>query len=267
MQTHSMKRRKKIIATIQARMGSKRLPGKALKKIAGKTSIEWIRERLGFSKELDAIVLATADTEENDPLEKHARELRLPCVRGSESDLVGRLYLCAKEHGADAIVRITGDCPMVDPEIVDTLVSAFREGSYDCVTNVFPPSYPDGLDIDVISFKTLETMYNTVIDPVYREWITMNIYRPDTPWNVKNISHARDMSKYRMTLDYEEDFRFMERVWRELYEEGKYFKWTEVVELLKKKPEINAIVESRIDNHVEDGVRSEAFHSIKKNKS
>lgn len=258
--------RKKIIAVIQGRIGSTRLPKKVLINIAGKTPIEWIKYRLSFAKEINGAILAAADNIENNPVAELGEKLGLPVFRGSELDLVGRLLRAAKKFEADAIVRITADCPLVDPEIVDLLATEYRcNPDADLITNVFPPTFPDGLDVEIISRRALLRLDKEVKDPLKREWITANMMDNPEKFKIVNIKNAGDLSSLRLTLDYPEDLELISLVFTKLHKSGTIFGLGDIIELFKREPsaaEINAV---RKDLKIVDGIRSGAYHEAKKN--
>lgn len=262
----SSKKNAKIIAIIQARMGSKRLPKKALKKIAGKTLIEWIKYRLSFCRQVDQIVLSTADTKENDPLTKLAESIGLEYYRGSENDLVSRIYETAKKFKADAVVRITGDCPLVDPGLVDKMIKVYRKKSprIDYITNVLPPTFPDGSDIEIISFKTLERLDREVKNPLYREWITTTIMENPKKFKIYNLKNNKNLSFLRLTVDYPEDFKLAKIIFTKLHKEKKVFGLGDILNLLKKEPSLIKINEKWVDKGVLNNIRSTEFHNLKK---
>jgi len=264
----SNRRKVKIIAVIQARMGSKRLPKKAMKKIAGKTLVEWIRYRLSFCKEIDQIVLSTADNKANEPLAKLAEDTGLEYYRGSENDLVSRIYETAKKFKAGAIVRITGDCPLVDPGLVDKMARIYRKKfpSIDYVANVLPPTFPDGSDIEIISFKTLERLNREVKNPLYREWITTTIMENPKKFKIYNLKNNKNLSFLRLTVDYPEDFKLAKIIFTKLHKEGKIFGLENILKLLKNKPRLIKINEKRVDQSVLNNIRSAEFHKLKINK-
>lgn len=261
----SNKKNIKIIAVIQARMGSTRLPGKALKKILSRSLIEWIRYRLSFCREIDEIVLSTADNKENDPLVELAKSIGLKYYRGSEKDLVSRIYETAKKFKADAVVRITADCPLVDPYLVDKLVVRFKKDfpKIDYVCNILPPTFPDGIDIEVISFKALEKLYKEVKDPLYREWITTTIIENPDRYKIVNIKNKNNISYLRLTVDYAEDFELVEKIFGELHQEGDLFTLEDILNLFRKKPEFLKINEKHIDMTILNNLRSAEFHRLK----
>lgn len=146
----------KFIAIVQARMGSIRFPGKVMKSIINMPMIEILLKRLSKSKLIDQIVLATSIDEKNKPLIKKVEELGFACFQGKESDVLDRYIKAAEEYHADVIVRITGDCPLVDPLLVDDCIQRFKEKKIDYLSNTNPPSFPDGLDIEIIQYSALK---------------------------------------------------------------------------------------------------------------
>jgi len=263
---HPTGNRKKVVAVIQVRMGSTRLPKKALMKIHGKTAIEWIQYRLSFCDEVDQVVLSTSDTLENDPLETLANELGMEYYRGSEADLVDRMYRTAKKFHADAIVRITADCPLVDPDIVDELVRVYRENSdgVDHVTNIFPPTYPDGLDVEVMPLSTLARLHREVTNPLYREWICTTIMEHPDEYTILNRPYVKNISDIRMTLDFPEDLTLIEEIFVALHTEGSIFGLREILDLFEKDPRLVEINRQRVDQGILDNIRSAEFHELKK---
>ncbi len=145
-----------IIAIVQARMGSSRLPGKVLRKIKGKTLLELYLNRVKLNQLIDKIVIATTTKSSDDIIEELAKKLGFDCFRGSESDLLDRFWQCAKKYKADVIVRLTADDPFVDYQVIDRAIKIFNENQADFVTNHFEPTYPEGLDIEVYSIGALE---------------------------------------------------------------------------------------------------------------
>lgn len=253
-----------MVGIIQARMGSTRLPKKVLRKIMDKTLIEWIKYRLSFCNEINQIVLATANTPENDPLENLARSIGLEYYRGSEKDLVSRLFEAAKKFNADAVVRITGDCPLVDPTIIDKLVSEYRKKpELDYVCNVLPPTFPDGMDVEVISLAALKRLNNEVADPLYREWITTTLMENPDKYKVLNIPYRNNLSYLRLTVDYPEDFELTEIIFNKLHKGRKVFTMEDILKLFKKEPDLIKINEKWVDKTILNNIRGTEFHNLK----
>ncbi len=257
--------RKKVVAIIQARMGSTRLPGKALLTVSGRTLIEWIHYRLSFCKEIDQVVFSTSSGVDCDPLAALAEKIGLPVFRGSEVDLVSRIYETAKQFNADAIVRITGDCPLVDPAIVDKLVQTYRQAEeVEYVCNVLPPTFPDGLDVEVMSFAVLERLNREVTDPLYREWITTTIMENPDKFAIVNVANEQDdQSDFRLTVDYQEDLDLVAKIFEALHRDGEVFTWPDILKLYQTHPELPAINEKWIDTTMVQGIRSKAWSELK----
>lgn len=230
----------KVIACIQARMGSTRLKKKALRKILGKTLIEHIFNRLKTSREINDIVLATSLKKENDILVKHAKDIGLKYYRGSEEDLVSRYYETCKEFKANAIVRITGDCPLVDPKLVDKMVKIYRRNykKIDLVTNIFPRTFPDGLDTEILPLSTLKKLNEEVKDTFYRESLTVYIMENSQKFRISNFKNSKDLSSMRLTIDYLKDLVFVKKIYRALYQENKIFDLAKILNFLKKSKHI-----------------------------
>lgn len=237
------KSRKKIIAAIQARMGSRRLPQKVMRLIEGKTMIERIWERLNACKEIDEIVLATSTRKENDVLAEYVKRIGLACVRGSEEDLIQRHSAVLERYKGDALVRITADCPLVDPLVVDTLVGVYRQHtkSVDLVSNIFPRTYPKGLDTEVIPLHTFKRLEEEVKDPRYRELTTYYIMEHPQSFIIKNIEYKEDISQLRWTVDYPEDLEFVQKIYEALYTNNRIFTMEDILKFLTQHPEIAAI--------------------------
>ncbi len=252
-----------VVGAIQARMGSTRLPGKALLPIRGRSAIEWIADRLRHCRELEALVVSTSVERESDAIADLAARIGIGCVRGSEMDLVERLALTAAATGADALVRITADCPLVDPKLVDDIVLAWRRswGDLEYVCNVFPPTFPDGLDVELLSRTVLERLHQEVADPFYRESLTAYIREHPATFRIANIEHTEDLSRLRWTLDYPEDLAFVEAVLQALHREGEVFGMREVLGLLWRCPDLRDLNRHREDTTVIRGIRGSAYHA------
>ncbi len=233
-----------VLAVIQARMGSTRLPGKVLKTIAGKTMIERIFDRLKACNEVDTIALATSTNKENDALAEHATHIGLATYRGNENDLISRHGEALRKFKGDALIRITADCPLVDPLIVDEMVKLFRKSpDFDLVTNIFPRSFPKGLDIEIISSEAFAKLDKDVTDPYYRELLTYYIMEHPQTFRIMNFPYEKDLSLLRWTVDYQEDLEFVEKIYDTLLKEKPIFTMQDVLTLLEEHPELSKINE------------------------
>lgn len=226
----------KVVALIQARMGSTRLPNKVMKPIAGVPMIELLLSRVSRAKQVDKIVVATSVDPRNQPLIEHVRKLGYACEQGSENDVLDRFVRAAKNHQADVIVRITGDCPLVDPELVDEVIRRFKSAGVDYFSNVSPPTYPDGLDIEVFTFRALEQASLATIEPYDREHVTPYL-RESAKFKTASMQHNQDLSALRWTVDEPADFAVIEKVFQHFHPRTD-FSWGEVLDLQRQQPDI-----------------------------
>jgi glutamate-1-semialdehyde 2,1-aminomutase len=226
----------KIVAIVQARMDSTRLPDKVLKSVVNRPMIELLLARLSQSSELDEIIVATSKDPTNDRLQTVVESLGFKCIRGSENDVLNRYYMAAKSVSADVIVRITGDCPFVDPILVDQCVREFKRSGVDYLSNTNPVTYPDGLDVEVISFASLEQANNETYSEFDKEHVTPFIRNTNT-FSKLSISHTQDLSNLRWTVDEPEDLIVATNVF-EYFSPNIFFNWQQVLELSKRYPEL-----------------------------
>jgi len=226
----------KVVAIVQARVGSTRLPGKVLKNVIGRPMIELLLTRLSQSKELDEIVVATSEVPENDKLQSTVESLGYRCTRGSEKNVLRRFYDSAKFVDADIIVRINGDCPLIDPELVDKCIKGFKKSNVDYFSNTYPRTYPDGLDVAVISFKSIEQANNEVTSNFDREHVTSYIINSGN-FKKSSIRHMKDLSNLRWTVDDPEDLVVVTNIFKH-FSPNVNFNWEEVLELQRLKPEL-----------------------------
>lgn len=240
----------KIGAVIQARMGSTRLPEKVMKKIAKKTVLEHVIERVKQSDLIDEIIIATTIHERDDAIEAEALRCGVKITRGSEEDVLSRYYSAAKENNLDVIVRITSDCPLIDPRVLDEVIGYYMKYDYDIVSNagsdISNRTYPRGLDTEVFSFKVLENAFNNATEKYQREHVTPYIYeKSESIFYYKNDT---DYSKYRWTLDTDEDFELISEVYKHMYNGKHDFYMKDIIELFERNPQlynINAHVEQK----------------------
>jgi len=234
-----------IAAIIQARMGSTRLPGKVLMDLAGKPVLWHIISRLQRATHLDRICVATTIDNEDDRVQEACRLWDIPVYRGSREDVLSRYYECAKYLGLqrgknDYIIRITADCPFVDPATVDILIEHAVNGNYDYVSNIDPPTFPDGLDGEVFRFEALETAAEKARLISEREHVTPFI-RNSNSFLKFNYTRDPDLSSIRLTLDTPEDYTQIATIYKTLYHEGDIITLTEILKLLDLRTDILAI--------------------------
>lgn len=226
----------KIVAIVQARMGSTRLPNKVMKPILGIPMIEMLLMRLSKAKEVDQIVVATSIDPSNNLLVEHVRSLGYDCEQGSENDVLERYLEAAHANNADVIVRITGDCPLVDPDLVDKVIFAFKSQQVDYLSNTAPATYPDGLDIEVFTFAALERSAKESDSAFDHEHVTPYM-RGGPNFSNGSVHHHKDLSDLRWTVDEPEDLQVISSVF-EHFSPDIYFSWQQVLDLQKTEPEL-----------------------------
>ncbi|MCP3029960.1 glycosyltransferase family protein [Halobacillus sp. A1] len=226
----------KVAAIIQARMGSTRLPGKVLKKVLQKPLLEYQIERLKRCKLIDQIIIATSSKVGDDPIERLAQQLSVECYRGSEEDVLARYYEAAVRFNSDVIVRMTSDCPLIDPHVVDRVTDVYLNGSWSYVSNTLIRSYPRGMDTEVFSISTLQISHQEAKEKSDREHVTSYMIK-DARFTCENVSYQKDQSRHRWTVDTEEDFQLVRRIIEKLYPLNPHFTLEDSLALLQRHPE------------------------------
>jgi spore coat polysaccharide biosynthesis protein SpsF len=240
----------KTLIIVQARMTSTRLPGKVLKKILGKTLLEYLVERLRRVTLADGFVIATTTNDTDEPIVEMCRRLQVPCTRGSELDVLSRYYEAACLHEADVVVRVTSDCPLIDPVVIDRAIRFYQEhrSQYDYVSNALTQSYPYGMATEVFSFKALEEAHCEATAEPEREHVTPFLYTHPERYRVGHVVHPKNISHHRWTVDTPEDFELVRRITEALYPGKPEFDMQDVLALLEKHPdwvELNAHVHQK----------------------
>ncbi|MCK4752755.1 MAG: aminotransferase class III-fold pyridoxal phosphate-dependent enzyme [Planctomycetes bacterium] len=238
-----------IGAIVQARLSSSRLPAKVLLPLAGKPVLWHVLNRLKHSKRLHTIVLATSTLPEDKKLKEVADEFGIPTFFGSLDDVLSRYYHASRQYKIDPVIRITADCPMIDPEIVDEVIEHFLEQPYDYYS--LYGNFPDGLDTEIIKFDALRTAFEEAKLPSEREHIGEFFKSNRDRFRTGVFEKFSDKSNYRWTLDEPEDNEFLKKVFGELYTEGEVFSYRDVFELLEKRPEL-----LEINSHI---IRNEGY--------
>lgn len=231
----------KTVAIIQARMGSSRLPGKVLMPLADKPALWHVVDRLRQAKEIDQVVIATTDSVKDDAIEAFCNGHKIPCYRGSEQDVLDRYYQAARQFNARTVVRITADCPAIDPQIVDEVVRGYRSGGYALFG--LDGEFPDGLDCVAFSFTALEMAWREARLPSEREHVCPYIINHPERFRVAGYKRFTGLAHHRWTLDEPEDYAFLSEIFKRLYRPGKHFGHEAVLELLENEPallEINS---------------------------
>lgn len=210
----------KIVAIIQARMDATRLPGKMMMDLAGQPVIQRVFERVKPSCLINEIWLATTINPEDNILAEWAIRNDIGCYRGSSEDVLDRYYQTAIKAQAEVIVRITGDCPLHDCQVIDKIIEDYQKGEFDYVSNVNPPTFPDGLDVEVFSFVALERARKEAKLQSEREHVTSYIWKHPELFKIKNVTNPVDLSHYRWTLDTPEDYLLLQKIVTAVEREG-----------------------------------------------
>jgi spore coat polysaccharide biosynthesis protein SpsF len=236
-----MNTRPHIVALIQARMGSTRLPGKTLVDIAGEPFLAHVIKRTRASRTVRDIVVATTTDPADDAIVALAARLGAGTYRGSANDVLDRFYQAARQASAGIIVRITADDPFKDPDVIDLIVGRLlADPALDYASNTIEPTFPEGLDVEAFTFAALSRAWHEAKLPSEREHVTPYLWKNPDRFRVENVRHATDLSKLRWTLDYAEDLRFTREVYARLYR-GQVFRMAEILALLQSEPQLAAI--------------------------
>jgi spore coat polysaccharide biosynthesis protein SpsF len=240
----------KVVAITQARMTSTRLPGKIMMEAAGKPLLEHHLERLGRAETIDEIVLATTENSADDPTADLGIKFGVRVFRGSEHDVLARYRGAAVATDADVVVRVTSDCPLIDPQVTDRTVQTFLDQSayLDYVSNRLVHTFPRGLDTEVLHFAALDEAFNEATDPADREHVTLFVWRQPERYRLLNVPCDRDLSHHRWTVDTKKDFDLMARMIEALYPDDPKFGMDAALDLLDQHPEwsdLNAHIEQK----------------------
>jgi spore coat polysaccharide biosynthesis protein SpsF len=235
-----------IVTIVQARCGSSRLPGKTMLPLKGKPLFIRQLERMKAARLCGTLIVATTREPEDDAIETLCRKEGIHCYRGHSIDLLDRHYEAARIYQADIVLKIPSDCPLIDPRVMDRVIGYFLDNRlmYDYVSNLHPATYPDGNDVEIMHFETLEKAWMQADRPFEREHTTPYIWeRPDV-FRIGNMEmgNGQDYSlSHRWTIDYAEDYRFVRAVFDELYEKDNLFSLESVLDLLDRRNDIYSI--------------------------
>lgn len=234
-----------VVIIIQARMLATRLPGKVLKEVDGKPLLAYLLERLRRVRNADGLLVATSQNPEDQKIVAFCDKEGVPVFRGSEEDVLSRYLGAARNCGAATVVRITADCPLIDPAVVERVIAYYRDHEVDYAGNTLTLTYPRGMDTEVFSLRALEEAAQRAHLPSEREHVTLFMYTHPELFRLANVPYFNDMSKYRLTVDTQEDFNLVKSVLQELYPRNPNFTLEDILRYLEKNPEI-----ARINAHV-----------------
>ena len=240
----------KVVIINQARMTSTRLPGKVLKKVLDKPLLEYQIERLQRVKLADELVIATTKNTTDDPIVEVCHRAGVKFYRGSEEDVLARYYEVAKENEADIIVRVTSDCPLIDPKIVDRVIQAYFHHQPQChyASNSLERTYPRGMDTEVFSFESLDQAYSEAVAQPDREHVTPFLIQQPERFNLIPVLNWENQSYHRWTVDTQEDFNLIKKILEVIYPQNPEFSIADCLNVLQEYPEwqkINAHIEQK----------------------
>lgn len=245
------------VCIIQARMGSSRLPGKVMKDICGSPMLAWVAVRASRAEKVDRVVVATTENPDDDLIADFCLEENIACFRGDEFDVLDRFYMAAVQFNADIIIRLTADCPLIDPGLIDASVEKLVSTESDFCANRLPApyrrTYPIGLDVEVVTFEALEDAWKNAKEMYEREHVLPYLYNPKNKFKIALLDDDKDYGDLRWTVDTPEDLKFIQKV-TEILGCSLEFTWRDVMDVVRRHPElsdINADVQHKSYNDVD----------------
>ncbi len=229
------------LAVLQARTSSSRLPGKVLKPILGVPMLVRQIERLRGSRLIDGLIVATSTEASDDAIEQLCRANKVECFRGQLNDVLDRFYQAAKPAHPDHVVRLTGDCPLSDPQLIDKIIDYHLKGNFDYTSNTIEPTYPDGLDAEVFRFACLEKAWREAKLQSEREHVTPFLYKASSGFKTANYKNNVDLSALRWTVDEPLDLELVEIIYGELYPSNPKFTTQDILDLLNRDPRLKGL--------------------------
>lgn len=248
----------RTIAIIQARMGSSRLSGKVLKPILGKPMLWHIVERVRATPSISEVIVATPDSSDNEILRRFCTENEIACFAGSELDVLDRFYRAAQVMKGDPVLRITGDCPLADPQLIEKVIQMQQAGAYDHVgvaagagaQRINRGRFPDGMDAECIAFTALERAWRESTDSRDREHVTRYIWNNQQMFRCDSVTSDRTYPSLRLTVDHPEDFELVTRIYESLYDERRHFLLEDVMRFLDNNPGLLELNRKRAETEV-----------------
>ena len=247
------------LAIVQARMSSSRYPGKVLAPLAGQPMILRQLERIQRAETLDGIVVATSTDASDDELAQLIEDNEFNVVRGDLNDVLARFIKVIDQHQPETVVRLTADCPLISPKVIDQVVTRFQQGDCDYASNTMTPTYPDGLDVEVVKASVLQEVAKTSIDKAEREHVTLGVYRNLDKYRIANFAGEVNLSDLRWTVDTPEDYAFIKEIYDELYPKNPNFDIDDVMSYLQGHPERTRTAKDAIRNAALNGMDTGAM--------
>lgn len=231
----------RVLAVVQARMSSSRLPGKVLLPLLGEPMLARQIERLRLSTRIEKLIVATSSAATDDPITAQCEALGVPCYRGSLDDVLDRFVHAARPHSPQHVVRLTADCPLTDPVLIDQLIAKHLVSGADYTTNANPPSFPDGLDAEVMRYAALHIAWREARRQSEREHVTLFIASQPERFVIETLQSETDLSALRWTVDEADDLELVERIYAALYPRNPSFTTQDVLQLLEEQPELRTL--------------------------
>lgn len=229
---------KMILGILQARVSSTRLPGKVLRSILGKPMLAREIERILQAESIDRLIVATSANQEDDAIEELCSSVGIDCYRGSLEDVLDRFYQAAKKYNPEHVIRLTGDCPLIDPQVIDQLIKFHISGDYDYTSNALEPTYPDGLDVEAIRFSALEHAWRGSQLQSAREHVTLYLYQNPQLFKIGILKNSVDLSYLRWTVDELQDFELVSQIYESLYPLNPQFATQDILQYLDQHTDL-----------------------------
>ncbi len=227
-----------VLAIVQARMSSTRFPGKVMATVAGKPMLLHQLDRIRSAEGIDKVIVATSIDPSDDVLAELCQQHDIEVFRGDLEDVLKRYHQASQQWPANHIVRITGDCPLIDPAIIDQVITTHLQEKNDYTSNVAPPTFPDGLDVEIFTVKCLNKVFAEARLSSQREHVTVYIHQNPAQFKIGNVSSQTDLSHLRWTVDTRRDFELIELIFESLYPKNPDFRYQDILELIQKQPEL-----------------------------
>lgn len=251
----------KVLGVIQARMDSKRLPGKVLKKIENKPLIWHIYKRLQNITEISQVVIATTNEDSDKPLRDFLVENKISFYAGSVNNVLDRLYNTGNKFQCDILVKVNADCPLIDPDLVQEGIKKYLTSNkkIDLVTNCVKETFPEGMQYAIFNFNSIIKLWKTIKDPFWKEYFFRYFLEKENKLSVEGIESPINFSSFRWAVDYQEDFDFVKKIYEVLYQINPFFGMKEILNLLETQPEI-----SEINKKISSKISFEEFNNAKR---
>lgn len=246
-----------IIALLQARFSSTRLPGKAMLPLLGKPMLLHQIERITQSQRIEKLVVVTSVDSSDDVIARLCTENNIAYFRGDLNNVLDRFYQAAQEYSPSAIVRLTGDCPLTDYQVIDAVVDHHIATKADYTSNVLPPTFPDGVDVEVFSYTCLQQAWYEALLPSHKEHVTPFIHTQPDRFAITNFTHPTDLSSLRWTVDEPADFAFVTKIYQHLYNQNPNFSISDILKLLEQNPQLSTINK---DHQRNEGYKKSLVH-------